>query len=86
MPQLYVLGNPHATVFAFGSDEINIYELSAKMAERGWHIDAQQLPPSLHMTVSPIHLAVADKFLDDLRHTIPEILPLSTYGNSLMLN
>jgi glutamate/tyrosine decarboxylase-like PLP-dependent enzyme len=75
MPQLYVLGNPVATVFAFGSDEINIYELSAKMAERGWHIDAQQLPPSLHMTVSPIHLAVADKFLDDLRHTIPEIPP-----------
>jgi glutamate/tyrosine decarboxylase-like PLP-dependent enzyme len=75
MPQLYVLGNPHATVFAFGSDEINIYELSAKMAQRGWHMDAQQLPPSLHMTVSPIHLAVADKFLDDLRRTIPEIPP-----------
>ena len=75
MPQLYVLGNPHSTVFAFGSDEINIYELSAKMAEHGWHMDAQQLPPSLHMTVSPIHLAVADKFLDDLRRTIPEIPP-----------
>ena len=75
MPQLYVLGNPAATVFAFGSDEINIYELSAKMADRGWHIDAQQLPPSLHMTVSPIHLAVVDKFLADLRRTIPEIPP-----------
>ncbi len=75
MPQLYVLGNPHATVFAFGSNEINIYELSATMAERGWHIDAQQLPPSLHMTVSPIHLAVADKFLEDLRRTIPDIPP-----------
>jgi sphinganine-1-phosphate aldolase len=78
MPQLYVLGNPHATVFAFGSDEINIYELSAKMAERGWHIDAQQFPPSLHMTVSPVHLAVADKFLDDLRHTIPGIPPVDS--------
>ena len=38
-------------------------------------MDAQQLPPSLHMTVSPIHLAVADKFLADLRRTIPEIPP-----------
>ena len=73
MPQLYVLGDPDATVFAFGSDEINIYELSARMAERGWHIEAQQLPPSLHMTVSPVHLSIADKFLDDLRRIAPEV-------------
>ncbi len=75
MPQLYVLGDPDATVFAFGSDEINIYELSARMAERGWHIEAQQLPPSLHMTVSPVHLSIADKFLDDLRRIAPEVPP-----------
>lgn len=73
IPQLYVLGDPDATVFAFGSDEINIYELSARMAERGWHIEAQQLPPSLHMTVSPVHQAVADKFLEDLRQITPEV-------------
>ena len=73
MPQLYVLGDPDATVFAFGSDEINIYELSARMAERGWHIEAQQLPPSLHMTVSPVHLSVVDKFLDDLGRIAPEV-------------
>ena len=75
MPQLYVLGDPDATVFAFGSDEINVYELSARMAESGWHIEAQQLPPSLHMTVSPVHLSVADKFLDDLRRIAPEVPP-----------
>ena len=73
IPQLYVLGDPDATVFAFGSDEINIYELSARMAERGWHIEAQQLPPSLHMTVSPVHLSVVDKFLDDLGRIAPEV-------------
>ena len=73
IPQLYVLGDPDATVFAFGSNEINIYELSARMAERGWHIEAQQLPPSLHMTVSPVHLSVADKFLDDLRRVAPGV-------------
>jgi len=75
IPQLYVLGNPRTTVFAFGSEEINIYELSARMAENGWHIDAQQLPPSLHMTVSPVHLSVADKFLDDLRRITPTVPP-----------
>ena len=73
IPQLYVLGSPDATVFAFASNQINIYELAVNMAARGWHIEAQQLPPSLHMTVSPVHLAVADKFLDDLRGVIPEV-------------
>ena len=43
------------------------------MAERGWHIEAQQLPPSLHMTVSPVHLSVVDQFLDDLRRITPEV-------------
>ncbi|MBT8366805.1 MAG: aspartate aminotransferase family protein [Deltaproteobacteria bacterium] len=73
IPQLYVLGRPNATVFAFTSNDINIYELAVKMADRGWHIEAQQLPPSLHMTVSPVHLAVAEKFLDDLQRVVPQV-------------
>ncbi len=73
IPQLYVLGRPNATVFAFTSNAINIYELAVKMADCGWHIEAQQLPPSLHMTVSPVHLAVAEKFLDDLQRVVPQV-------------
>lgn len=73
IPQLYVLGNPPATVFAFGSHDVNIFELSVKMKERGWHIDVQHLPPSLHMTVSPIHLSVADRFVADLVKTVPDV-------------
>lgn len=73
IPQLYVLGSPDATVFGFAGNDINIYELAVKMAEHGWHIDSQQLPPSLHMTVSPVHLAAADKFLNELRRVIPEV-------------
>jgi glutamate/tyrosine decarboxylase-like PLP-dependent enzyme len=75
IPRLFVLGNPRATVFAFGSEEINIYELSARMDKSGWHIETQQLPPSLHMTVSPVHLSVVEKFLDDLRRITPDVPP-----------
>jgi glutamate/tyrosine decarboxylase-like PLP-dependent enzyme len=69
---LYVLGNPDATVFAFGSDEINVYELIARLKERGWHLDAQHLPPCLHMTVSPIHSQIVDPFLADLREAVQD--------------
>jgi glutamate/tyrosine decarboxylase-like PLP-dependent enzyme len=66
IPGLFVLGDPDATVFAFGSETKNIYELGARLKERGWHVEAQHLPASLHMTVSPVHLKVVDLFLGDL--------------------
>lgn len=63
---LYVAGNPHATVFAIMGKDINVYALSDEINKRGWAIEKQQLPPSLHMTVSPFHEKVADEFLKDL--------------------
>jgi hypothetical protein len=30
------------------------------------------------MTVSPVHLSIADKFLDDLRRITPEVPPADT--------
>ncbi len=74
--ELYILGNPEATVFAMGSDQINIFELGAQMNDRGWHIETQHLPPSLHMTVSPVHIETADRFLTDLSVVVPNIPPV----------
>lgn len=73
IPGLYVLGNPPATVFAFGSREFNIYKVAEKLKERGWHIDAQHRPPSLHMTISPIHEKIVEIFLKDLKEVVKEI-------------
>jgi glutamate/tyrosine decarboxylase-like PLP-dependent enzyme len=75
MPELHVLGDPEATVFAIGSERINVFELGAYMNDLGWHIETQHLPPSLHMTVSPIHAATADRFLSDLKEAVPKIPP-----------
>jgi sphinganine-1-phosphate aldolase len=75
LPELYILGDPEATVFAMGSDRINIFELGAQMNARGWHIETQHLPPSLHMTVSPVHTETTDQFLSDLASVVPDIPP-----------
>jgi glutamate/tyrosine decarboxylase-like PLP-dependent enzyme len=66
IPDLQVLSNPEMSVMAIASDRLNIYEVADEMAERGWHIDRQQFPPSLHLTVNYAHAAVADQFLQDL--------------------
>ncbi len=72
-PMLHVLGKPEATVFAIGSDELNIFELGARMNNLGWHMDFQHLPPSLHMTVSPIHASITDLFLQDIKKTALDV-------------
>jgi sphinganine-1-phosphate aldolase len=66
IPDLQVLSNPEMSVMAIASDRLNIYEVADEMAERGWHIDRQQFPPSLHLTVNYAHAAVVDQFLQDL--------------------
>ena len=40
------------------------------MTLRGWHLDRQQFPPCLHLTVMPAHAASADEFLRDLAESV----------------
>ena len=76
IPGLYVLGKPPATVFAFSSDTLNVFALGDKMKSLGWNIDSQHLPPSLHMTVFPIHSTIVEPFLADLRQAVKEVAAL----------
>jgi glutamate/tyrosine decarboxylase-like PLP-dependent enzyme len=73
IPQLRVLGEPHATVFAIASDDINVYALSDALKERGWILEKQHLPACLHVTVSPFHAELADDFLSDLKECTQEV-------------
>jgi glutamate/tyrosine decarboxylase-like PLP-dependent enzyme len=66
MDDLHVLGDPVMSVLAFGSDRLNIYEVGDEMSVRGWHLDRQQFPPSLHMTVSLGQIGMVEAFLADL--------------------
>jgi glutamate/tyrosine decarboxylase-like PLP-dependent enzyme len=66
MPGLRILGDPRLSVFAFDSPELDVYALGDAMDARGWKLDRQQLPPSLHMMITPAHEKVAGRFLDDL--------------------
>lgn len=73
IPKLRALGKPVATVFAIASDEINVYALSDALKQRGWLLEKQHLPASLHLTVSPFHAQLADRFLADLAACAKEV-------------
>lgn len=78
IPELYILGKPPATVFAFSSEVLNVFTLGQKMKSLGWNIDSQHLPPSLHMTVFPIHATIVEPFLEDLRLAVKEVAALKS--------
>jgi sphinganine-1-phosphate aldolase len=50
-PELFVLGKPPASVVAFGSRTpgLDILEVGDKMSKKGWHLNALQNPPGLHI-------------------------------------
>jgi len=71
IPGLKVLSNPEMSVFAIASDSstgarLDVYEIADELALRGWHLDRQHFPPSLHVTVNYVHAQAAAEFLKDL--------------------
>jgi sphinganine-1-phosphate aldolase len=73
IPGLQVLGDP-LWVIAFASETVNIYEVMARMAERGWSLNGLHHPPAVHIALTLRHTqpGVADTFLSDLGWAVAE--------------
>jgi len=68
---LHVLGDP-LWVISFASDDVNIYEVMARMANRGWSLNGLHHPPAVHIAVTLRHTqpGVLDRFLSDLSDSV----------------
>jgi sphinganine-1-phosphate aldolase len=73
LPGIDVLSDPEMSVFAIGSDGVDVYELADELARRGWHFDRQHYPASLHVTVNYVHATIADTFLADLADAVAAV-------------
>ncbi len=73
LPGVHVLSNPDMSVLALASDQLDVYQIGDELTARGWHLDRQQFPPSLHMTIVPAHALVVDQFLSDLKDSIATV-------------
>jgi sphinganine-1-phosphate aldolase len=72
-PGVRVLGEPAATLVAFACDGADAFAVGDALGRRGWVVDQQQPPPSLHCTVNAAHAAMIDDFLADLRDVLAEV-------------
>lgn len=71
IPELFILGDPIWNI-AFGSKELNIYQVMDAMTMKGWSLNGLHNPPCLHICTTLRHTqeGVADKFIDDLQDSI----------------
>lgn len=66
---IHIVGAPAMSVMAIAADDparLDVYAIGDEMGLRGWHLDRQQFPPTLHVTVNYAHVGSADRFLADL--------------------
>lgn len=74
-----VLGRQSSCIVAFSSEEVNVFKLADIMVEKGWWFLAQRgmedlnIPPSIHLTITPIHDKVVEHMLKDLEEATEEV-------------
>lgn len=78
VPGLTVLGRPDATLLAIAADgsdgaAVDPFAVDVALAARGWRLDRQGPPDSLHATVTPIQEATVDAFVADLREVATSV-------------
>ena len=72
-PGVRILGEPAVTLVAFAFDDADAFAVGEALGRRGWFVDQQKPPPSLHCTVNAVHGPVIAQFLDALRESIAEV-------------
>lgn len=77
MEGIYIISNPEMCLLAIGSDEIDMIELGDELQIKGWYIDKQQNPSSLHLTLSQGNLAIVDEFLADVKEALAKVKKFS---------
>ncbi|KAL9120696.1 MAG: hypothetical protein Q9187_002750 [Circinaria calcarea] len=65
-PDLTIIGKPLVSVVAFTSSTLNIYDLADSMSAKGWHLNALQNPPAIHVAVTLPIVAAVDRLVGDL--------------------
>ncbi|KAJ8920412.1 hypothetical protein NQ315_005278 [Exocentrus adspersus] len=76
MKGIFIFGQPVTSVIALGSNDFQIYRLSSALKEKGWNLNVLQFPSGIHLCVTHMHTkpGVADKFLNDVRDSLTEIM------------
>jgi glutamate/tyrosine decarboxylase-like PLP-dependent enzyme len=71
IPGLSLLGRPDATIVAYTGE--HLFAVADRLEARGWSVDRQHRPTSVHLTVTANHAPIVDEYLADLRASVGEV-------------
>lgn len=80
LPGAALLAEPDATLLALRFADADPFAVGDALRRRGWYLDRQAPPPSLHATVNAVHAGVADAFLGDLAAAAGEVRAAAARG------
>jgi len=86
IPELYVLGNPPASVVAFSSKhpKVSAHEVGDRMNKRGWHLNAIVNPDAVHIAVTRLTVPLVDTFIADLKDSVREAKSTPSTGGTMV--
>ncbi|OBT39623.1 hypothetical protein VE00_09749 [Pseudogymnoascus sp. WSF 3629] len=67
---LQIVGEPLVSVVAVRSSTLDIYDIADGMSGKGWHLNALQNPPAMHIAVTLPVAKVWQKFITDLEAVV----------------
>ncbi|MFM8968815.1 MAG: pyridoxal phosphate-dependent decarboxylase family protein [Actinomycetota bacterium] len=83
-PQLVLRAQPDTTLLSFGAapdpssgaPALDVFAVADLLRTRGWYVDRQGPPPSIHVTVNAVHAGTHEAFIADLHTAVAEIAAL----------
>lgn len=89
IPELKLLAYPDSTLICFTNSDarVGIYAVADQLQAKGWNIDRQQTPESIHLTLSPAHSEYMKEFVWDLKEAVEVVKAnpkLNTTGQAAM--
>jgi sphinganine-1-phosphate aldolase len=69
-PELEIIGRPLVSVIAFRAKDLNAYDIADAMSARGWHLNALQNPPAIHVAVTLPIAKVWERLVKDLEEVV----------------
>jgi glutamate/tyrosine decarboxylase-like PLP-dependent enzyme len=80
-PELVLRAEPDSTLLCFGAQDpsaLDAFAVADELSKRGWYVDRQTPPDSLHCTVNAIHHDKIDWFARDLNESVAIALAQKT--------
>ena len=73
IPGLVEIARGDATIVAYGAIDLAVYAIADRLEARGWTVDRQHKPASIHLTVTANHAAIVDDYLADLTAAVADV-------------